>query len=239
MKKDSAAVFRQGLRDGIPIGLGYLAVSFSLGIAARDAGITPVQGFLASLFTIASAGENAGFIVIREQSGLLMMALMILVANCRYILMSCAMSQRVDPHLGTGARLLTGAFITDEIFAASISREGYLEPVYTWGLAGSSVLPWAVGTCLGIMMGNLLPEKLVQALSVSLYGMFIAIIIPPARKDRVIFCLVAVSFFLSFLCASLPGIREVSEGVRVIVLTVLIAGGAALLFPVKEEKHEQ
>ena len=239
MDKDTGKVFRQGLCSGIPIGLGYLAVSFSLGIAAKNAGITPVQGFLASLFTLASAGEKAGFIVIAEQSGLLVMAMMILVANCRYCLMSCAMSQRVDPALGTGHRLLMGALITDEIFAASIAREGYMKPAYTYGLACSSVLPWAVGTWLGIVMGSLLPEKLVQALAVSLYGMFIAIIIPPARKDRVIFALVAVSFVLSFLCTYLPGIREMSEGVRVIGLTLLIAGAAALLFPVKEEKTDE
>ncbi len=239
MKKAASSIFLQGMRDGVPIGCGYLAVAFSLGIAARNAGLTPVQGFFASLFTIASAGENAGFIVIAEQSGLVMMALMILVANCRYILMSCALSQRVDPELGTGHRLMVGALITDEIFAASIARKGYLEPAYTYGLATSSVLPWATGTCLGIVMGNLLPVKLVQALAVSLYGMFIAIIIPPARKDRVVFSLVGISFLFSFLCANIPGIKQISGGVRVLVLTVVIAGAAAVLFPVKEENQDE
>lgn len=233
--KENASVFMQGLRDGVPIGLGYLAVAFSLGITARTSGLNAFQGFLASLFTIASAGEYAAFRVIAARSGYLMMALMILVANCRYLLMSCALAQRTDPKMRFIHRLGIGAFITDEIFAISVAREGYLKPAYTYGAAAASVLPWAVGTALGVIAGNLLPEVLVSALSVAIYGMFLAIIIPPARKNRVILGIIAVSFALS---AALRYIFSgIGENIRVIVLTVVISAGAALLFPVKDEEN--
>lgn len=228
--------YRRGLREGIPIGLGYLAVSFSLGIAAKNAGVTPLQGFLASLFTIASAGENAGFTVIGEKASYAVMALIILVANCRYILMSCALSQRTDPAMKNIHRIFVGSFITDEIFASTIRRPGYLKPAYVYGLASTSVLPWAVGTCLGILVGNLLPAFIVRALSVMLYGMFIAIIIPPARKSRLIAVLIAVCFALSFVWQYIPGLSTLSEGLKIVILTVLIAGAAAVLFPHREEE---
>ena len=229
-------VFAQGARDGIPIGLGYFAVAFSLGISAKAAGLDPFQAFTASLLTIASAGEYAAFTLIAAGASYLEMAAVIFITNCRYILMSCAMSQRLDPATSTLHRIGMGAFITDEIFGASISREGYLKPHYTYGLASTSVLPWALGTMFGVIAGNILPASVVTALSLSIFGMFIAIIVPPARKDPVVLCTVLASFLLSWLSGQVSLFSSVSEGTRIMVLTVVIASAAALLFPVKEEE---
>ena len=232
-------IFAQGARDGIPIGLGYFAVAFSLGISARAAGLDPFQAFTASLLTIASAGEYAAFTLIAAGASYLEMAAVIFITNCRYILMSCAMSQRLDPSTSTGHRIGMGAFITDEIFGASISRDGYLVPSYTYGLASTSVLPWALGTMFGVIAGNILPSSVVTALSVSIFGMFIAIIVPPSRKDPVVMGTVLVSFLLSWMSAKIPVLSSVSEGTRIMLLTVIVASAAAVLFPVKEADDDE
>lgn len=233
MKKE----LREGVRDGIPIGLGYLAVSFSLGVAARSAGLTAFQGFTASLLNNASAGEYAGFTVIAANASYLEMILMTLVANARYLLMSCALSQKFAPDTPLRHRLLVGYDVTDEIFGITIARPGILNPYYTYGAILVAAPCWACGTALGVTAGNLLPLRVVSALSVALFGMFLAVIIPPARKNRIVAVFVAVSFLASFAAASLPYISRLSEGTRTIILTVVISAIAAALFPVKEEEE--
>ena len=230
--------FRQGMKDGVPIGLGYFAVAFSLGIAARNAGLNATQGFFASLLNIASAGEYALFTMIAAGASYLETAIMILVVNARYLLMSCALSQRFDPKTGFGHRLGVGAFITDEIFGITIARKGYVEPGYTYGAALVSVLPWAIGTSLGIIMGNILPAMVVSALSVAIYGMFLAIIIPPARENKIVFVFVALSFIFSYLSEIIPVVKGMATGTKTIILTVALAAAAAFFFPVKEEQDE-
>lgn len=228
--------FAEGLRDGLPIGLGYLAVSFSLGIAARNAGLNPFQGFLASLLTIASAGEYAAFAVIAAGGSYIEMALTILITNLRYLLMSCALSQIFDSEAKLGHRLLVGFGITDEIFGASIARPGRLEPLHSYGCMTASVPCWALGTMLGIIAGNILPLRIVSALSVALYGMFLAVVIPPARQSRPILLAVLSSFALSLIMTLAPVVKNWSGGMRTVVLTILIASAFAVLFPVKEEE---
>ena len=219
----SRKVFCEGMRDGVPIALGYFAVSFSLGIAARTAGFTPLQGFVASLLNNASAGEYAAFA---------------LIANARYLLMSCALAQRFAPGTPFFHRLIIGYDVTDELFGITIARPGYLNPFYTYGAIALAAPAWASGTALGIIAGNLLPLRAVSALSVALYGMFLAIIIPPARKDKVVAGLVVLSFALSFVCTYLPGISALSDGTRTILLTVAISCAGALLFPIKTQSEE-
>ena len=238
MRETNRTEFLQGLRDGLPIGLGYFAVSFTLGITARRAGLTAFQAALASFLTNASAGEAAGFTVIAEGGSYLTMAIMILVANARYLLMSTALTQKLRPETSILNRLIIGYDVTDEIFGVSIARPGWLCPFYSYGVFVLPLLGWSSGTYLGVMMGNLLPANLVSALSVGLYGMFIAIIIPPARKERVIAVLVALSMLLSYACARLPVVSGLSSGTRIILLTVLIAAGAALLRPVKAPERD-
>ena len=228
-------VFLQGVRDGVPIALGYFAVAFSLGIAARNAGLTALQGFVASTLCVASAGEYALFTLIGAGATLVETALLTLITNARYFLMSCALSQRIDPAMPNYHRYIFGAGVTDEIFGISIARPGYLEPAYNYGAMAVSVPAWAVGTALGIVMGNLLPPRVVSALSVALYGMFLAIIIPPVKTDRAIALCVIAGFVCSWLSGAVPPLSSLSAGTRVILLTVVIASAAAMLFPVKED----
>ena len=229
--------FLRGLRDGIPIGLGYFAVSFGIGISAHNAHLSIFQGFLLSFLNNASSGEYGGITIIAADSGLWAMALMMLVVNARYLLMSCALAQRFSPDTPFFHRFLIGYDVTDELFGITIARPGWLNPYYTYGAILVAAPAWSIGTALGIIAGNLLPLRAVSALSVALYGMFLAIIIPPARKSRVVAGLVAVSFFLSFICSYLPGISTLSDGTRTILLTVLISCAGAILFPVKTEEE--
>ena len=235
----SRKVFCDGMRDGFPIALGYFAVSFSLGIAARNAGLTPMQGFWVSLLNNASAGEYAAFTLIAAKATYWEVAVITLIANARYLLMSCALAQRFAPETPFFHRLIVGYDVTDEIFGITIARPGPLNPYYTYGAILLAAPAWAIGTALGILAGNALPLRIVSALSVALYGMFLAIIIPPARKNRIVAGLVALSFALSFACEYLPGVASLSSGTRTILLTVLISGAAAVLFPVKQEADNE
>lgn len=229
-------VMKEGFRDGIPIGLGYLAVSFSLGVAARNAGLSAFQGFLVSLLNNASAGEYAGFTVIAANGAYFEIFLMTLIANARYLLMSCALSQKFSPDTPLIHRIFVGYDVTDEIFGITIARPGMLDPFYSYGAILIAAPAWAGGTALGVIAGNLLPARAVSALSVALFGMFLAVIIPPARKNRVIALFVLVSFTASFAATYLPLISQLSGGTRTIILTVLISAIAAILFPVNEEE---
>lgn len=234
--KKRSSPYWEGMRDGVPIGLGYFAVAFSLGIAARNAGLSALQGLVASLLCNASAGEYALFSSIGAGGGYLEIALVTLIANGRYLLMSTALSQRIDPNMPDFHRFLFGGLVTDEFFGINIARPGYLQPSYYYGAITVATPLWAVGTALGIIMGNLLPARVVSALSVALYGMFLAIIIPPARENKVVLGCVVRSFVLSGLFPLVPVLSGISSGNRTILLTLLIAGGAAVLFPVKEEE---
>ena len=228
-------IFLNGMRDGVPIALGYFAVSFSLGIAARNAGLTPLQGFFASLLNNASAGEYAAFTLIAANATLFQVALITLIANARYLLMSCALAQRFAPGTPFFHRLIIAYDVTDELFGITIS----LNPFYTYGAILLAAPAWAFGTAFGIMAGNALPLRAVSALSVALYGMFLAIIIPPARKNKVVAVLIVISFALSFFGSYVPGISALSDGTRTILLTVLISAAAAILFPVKNTQEEE
>ena len=236
--KSRRSVLYEGLRDGIPIALGYFAVSFSLGIAAKKAGLNAFQGFLASALLNASAGEFAGFTLIGAGASYIEAAIMIFVANARYLLMSCSLSQRFDSGTPLRHRALMGFYITDELFGITIARPGRIDPYYTYGAIMVAAPGWAIGTAVGVIAGNLLPLRIVSALSVALYGMFLAVIIPPARKNRVVAVLVLISFAASFFVSWLPLLSAVSEGTKTIILTVLIAAAAALLFPVREEENQ-
>lgn len=229
------AWYRRGMRDGIPIALGYFAVAFTLGIAARNAGFSAFQAAVSSLLNHASAGEYAVISLVAAGAGYWEMAVMALVSNARYLLMSCSLSQKLASDAPLVHRALVGFGITDEIFGVSAAVPGRLNPFYTYGAMSVSIPSWALGTFLGVVLGNVLPPRLVSALSVGLYGMFLAIVIPPARHSRVIAGLVAVSFALSFVVSSWEALAAVSSGVKTIVLTVVISLAAALLFPVKEE----
>ena len=220
-----------GLRDGIPIGLGYFVVSFSLGIVAQYVGLTPIEGFITSFLNNASAGEYAAFTVISADAPYLEMAVITLVANARYLLMSAVLSQKFDPATPFYHRIFVGFDVTDEIFGITVARPGKLNPYYNYGAMSVALPGWSVGTMMGVVAGNVLPPATVSALSVALYGMFLAIIMPPARSDRVILIAVLVSFAMSFMAEQMYA--DISAGTRTIILTVLIAGVAAYIRPIK------
>lgn len=231
-------MFLKGMRDGIPISLGYFAVAIALGIAAREAGMTTWQATLSSLLLNASAGEYVGFTLIAANSSYIEVIVMEAVANARYLLMSCALSQKLSSKTSMLHRLLIGTVVTDEIFGISIARPEKLEPFYTYGAILVAVPGWALGTLLGVVLGSVLPGRAVSALSVSLFGMFIAIFVPPARRNRVVGGLVLISFAASFAFGRIPFLAQISSGIRTIILTVVISLAAAILFPVKEDKTD-
>ena len=230
--------FINGIRDGIPIALGYFAVAFSLGIVAKKAGLDPVQGFISSMLNHASAGEYAEFTVIMANAPYVEMAFVILITNIRYLLMSCALSQRFAPDTPGIHRFLVGFGITDEIFGISIGRPGVVNPYYNYGAMAIALPGWSFGTAIGIVAGNVLPASIVSALSVALYGMFIAIIIPASKKNRIVGGVVAVSFLVSFAVSKISLFDQMSDSMKISLLTVVIAGAAAFLFPVKEGDGE-
>ena len=152
--------------------------------------------------------------------------------------MSAALSQKFDPAAPFIHRPLIAFDVTDEIFALGISRPGRLDPFFMYGVFVLPLAGWSSGTALGIVMGDVLPARLVSALGVALYGMFIATIIPAARKDRIVCGLVALSFLASALFDLVPALSGITGSMRVIVLTLALAGLAAALFPRTEEQGE-
>ena len=228
--------FKAGLKDGVPIGLGYLAVSFTFGIMAKGAGLTILEAVVLSLTNLTSAGQFAGLGIITAGSSLVEMALAQLIINLRYCLMSCSLSQKLDSKMPHFHRFLIAYGVTDEIFGVSVCKNGILSPYFSYGLMAMAVPGWTIGTLLGAVSGSLLPTRLLSALNVALYGMFLAVIIPPAREKKVLRLVIPVSMALSFLFTLIPVLKDISSGFKIIILTFIMAGAAAYLFPVKEEE---
>lgn len=239
IQKGNGYWYKKGLRDGVPIAMGYFAVAFTLGITAKNIGMTPVQAAVSSMLLHASAGQYAAMTVIASGTGYLEMVMTTLIVNLRYLLMSCALSQKIGSEMKTGHRMIVSYYITDEIFGIASAVEGKLNPFYNYGAASVAGPGWTIGTFLGALLGTALPDRLGRALGVALYGMFLAIIIPPAKKSRVICGIVTVSMLASCLFSAAPIAGKISEGFKIIILTVLIAGFAAFKFPVREETAQE
>lgn len=235
---DPLVNFKDGIRDGIPIALGYLAVSFAFGIQAASSGLSVFQATLISLTNVTSAGQFAGISVIAATGSYLEMAGVQLVINLRYMLMSAALSQKVAPDLPTYKRLGIAFGVTDEIFGVSIVRPGILSPAFSAGAILIAVAGWVLGTFLGAFSGEILSAALISALGVALYGMFIAIVVPPARNDRNIASAALMAVLISALFTYAPVVKDISSGTRIIIITVVVSVFAALLFPVKGEEAE-
>lgn len=237
-KSDNASWFKKGMKDGIPIALGYFAVSFTLGIPAKEAGLNPFQAGVMSMLMLASAGEFAAINVIATADTLIQMAITTLIVNLRYLLMSSSMSQKLSSDTKWWHRWLLPLYVTDEIFGIASNVEGRLNPFYNYGAAALSVPGWTIGTVLGTMVGSILPARVEAALGVALYGMFLAIIIPPARKNKFIAGIVILSMGLSYLFSILPGISALSSSMRIIILTVGISLAASFIKPIDEQEGE-
>ena len=228
----------EGVKDGVPIALGYFAVSFSLGIFAKKVGVDVIQGIINSFLNHASAGEYAVYSMIGAGATYVEMAIMTLVVNARYLLMSTALSQKVHPDTPMIHRIGIGFHVTDELFAISLNRPGYVNPFYCYGAFLIAAFGWCAGTAIGIVAGGILPLRIVSAFSVALYGMFLACIMPAARNNRVVAITIICCFILSYLATVLPGISQISGGTRTIILTIVISTVVAILFPYPEESDE-
>lgn len=226
--------FSEGLRDGIPIALGYLSVSFGFGILAASTGLTVGEAVLISATNLTSAGQAAGVGIIGAGGTLIEMALTQLVINLRYALMALSLSQKLDPGFSTPHRLAASFGITDEIFAVAYTKKDPVRPIYMYGLILISFLGWTLGTFLGASAGEILPPNLTDAMGILLYGMFLAIILPPARQERSILVVVCAAALVSILFYYV--FTAVSSGFAIILSAVAAAALGAVLFPVKEEE---
>ncbi len=236
MKKEHE--FTRGLRDAIPICLGYLAVSFAFGIQASEAGLSVFQASLMSLTNVTSAGQFSSLDLIYHNAAYAEMALLQFVVNIRYMLMSTALSQKLTEKNGTLQRCLIAYGVTDEIFGLSVTRKGHLDPHYSYGLIICSVFGWVMGTFLGAFAGHIMPQRLISALGLAIYGMFLAMIIPDARESVAVMMVVIGAMVMSCVFTYVPGLSSISSGFRIIIVTVVIAALAAFISPQKEEGEE-
>ena len=231
--------FKHGFKNGFPIFLGYIAVSFTFGIAAKSGGINSFATVMMSALNFTSAGQFAALNLMLTGGGYTEMALAQLIINLRYSLMSSSVSQRLSEKLPLFHRFIIAFGMTDEIFGVESSySHPTIPPAYCYGVMASAQPGWVLGTLLGVISGQLLPPRVLSALGIALYGMFIAIIIPPARKNRVLCGIIIISMLASLVFSVAPVLSQISSGFRIIILTVIIASAASLLFPVKEEYDE-
>ena len=229
--------FKEGMRDGIPIALGYLAVSFTFGMMAVKDHIGILQAVIISLTNVTSAGQFAGLDIIVAGGNPIEMALTQLIINLRYSLMSISLSQKLQKGTGTGKRLLLAYSVTDEIFGVSAARKGKLNIFYSYGAIAVAVPGWVLGTALGAISGSIMPAFLMSAFSVAIYGMFLAIIIPPAKEDKAVLGVVLAAMALASAFAYVPGMKKISSGFAIIIVTLLVSAIAAILHPHVEEEE--
>lgn len=231
--------YRTGVRRGLPVGMGYFSVSFGFGAMAVSQGVGVAHAALISATNLTSAGQFAGLTLIVAQAGLWELILTMLVINSRYSLMSLALSQRMGEKIGILPRLIIAFFNTDEIFALAMARERALTVPFMLGLGTLPIIGWTGGTLCGALAGSLLPGNIRAALGVMLYGMFIAIVVPPAKKERQILAAVVLALICSCLFAWVPGLKTVSAGISIVLCTVAAAAVCAVLFPIPDEEVAQ
>ncbi len=229
--------YKKGLRTGIPVGLGYFSVSFGFGAMAIAQGLKALDATLISATNLTSAGQFAGLTLIVAMGTLWEMVMTQVVINSRYSLMSIALAQRMGERIGFLPRLLIAYFNTDEIFALAMARPEPLTVPFLLGLGTLPFFGWTGGTLLGALAGSVLPADIRAALGVMLYGMFIAIVVPPAKQERSVLITVVLALILSCLFAWVPALKGVSAGISIVICTVAAAAVAALLFPVSEEEE--
>ena len=232
----SFEIWKQGFRHGIPVALGYFAVSFAFGIQAAGTGIRVIQAALMSVTNLTSAGQLASLSVIAAGGSYITLALQQLVVNIRYMLMSASLSQHVSPSLPTPYRLLMAFGLSDEVFALSAMYPEPLPPVYTYGIMSAAIPGWTAGTFLGAAMGEILPGRITSALGLAIYGMFLAIIIPDARAKRPVLAAVLLAMAGSVLVNYCPGFNRIPPSYRLIAVTLCVGILMAILAPVREEE---
>ena len=227
--------YQFGVQTGLPVGMGYFSVSFGFGAMAAAQGLKALDATLISITNLTSAGQFAGLTLIVAGATLWEMVLTQLVINSRYALMSLALSQRMGERIGLLPRLLIAFFNTDEIFALAMARVEPLTVPFLLGLGTLPLIGWTLGTLCGALAGSVLPVSIRAALGVMLYGMFIAIVVPPAKREREILAAVVLALVCSSLFAWLPALQKVSAGISIVLCTLISACICAAVFPVKEE----
>ena len=235
--EDMKKKFVMGMRHGVPIMLGYLSVSFGFGVLCIQQNLSILAAVGISVTNLTSAGQVAGVEVIAAGGSLLEMVLCQLVINLRYSLMSLSLSQKLDPSFNLMHRLFVAYGITDEIFAVASAQDEPLKPSYMYGLILTPFIGWSVGTLLGAVAGDIMPASVTAALSVLLYGMFIAIILPPAKKNHKLLLVILLAAALSVLIHFL--LPMISSGFSIIISAVVSSVVAALIFPVPVEEKER
>lgn len=227
--------YRNGVSRGLPVGMGYFSVSFGFGAMAVSQGLSTMDATLISLTNLTSAGQFAGLTVIVAMATLWEMVLTQLIINSRYALMSLALSQRMGQRIGLLPRLVIAFFNTDEIFALAMARKEPLTIPFMLGLGTLPIVGWTTGTLCGALAGSVLPASIQAALGVMLYGMFVAIVVPPAKQNKPVLICVVLAMVLSTLFTIVPLLRQTSAGIAIVICTVAAAALCAWLFPVSEE----
>ncbi len=231
--------FKHGLKDGLPIGLGYLSVSFAFGVQASMLGIPAFMSVFISMTNLTSAGQLAGLTIIASLGTILEMILTQIVINARYFLMGITVSQKLGKEFSLPHRLLASAFITDEIFAVASARPCALNKKYYYGLVILPYVGWATGTLLGALAGDVLPKEITNALGIALYAMFIAIIVPPSIKEIGVFIAVVLSAGISCAMFFIPFLSKISSGLAVIISALITSAIVAYFFPIKTKEEER
>lgn len=229
--------YTTGIRRGLPVGVGYFSVSFGFGAMAAAQGIQALDAALISVTNLTSAGQFAGLTLIVAAASLWEMVLTQLVINSRYALMSLALSQRMGEKIGILSRLLVAFFNTDEIFALAMARKEPLTVPFMVGLGTLPMIGWTGGTLCGALAGSVLPISIRTALGVMLYGMFIAIVVPPAKEEKPVLVTAVLALVCSCLFTWMPVLNQVSAGISIVICTVAAAAICAVLFPIPEEEE--
>lgn len=231
--------FLQGIKDGFPICLGYFSVSMAFGLTTVLSGLPVWSAIIMSLTNLTSAGQFAGANILVENGTFIELIITTLIINIRYFLMSLSVSQKVNPNLTIRERLAISFGITDEVFAVSMQRKSSLSSIYMAGLIITPVIGWTAGTTVGAIASQFMPRILTSSMGIALYGMFIAIIIPPARENKNIACAIALSVILSIIFEYVPLLSKISDGWAIIIITVFVSALAATFFPVKSKIVEE
>ncbi|HEX2947293.1 MAG TPA: AzlC family ABC transporter permease [Clostridia bacterium] len=231
--------YAKGLKDGVPIGLGYLSVSFTFGIMAVNSGLPVWVAVLISMTNLTSAGQFAGIGLITASAPYLEMALTQFVINLRYSLMSLSVSQKADKSFGLLQRLVISFGITDEIFAVATGKPSEIGTRYMYGLITIPYIGWALGTFVGAAASTILPASVCSALNIAIYGMFIAIIIPPAKRSKPVLKVILLSVAISCLFRYSPVLDRLSGGFVIIICAVAASAAGALMFPVREAEDTE
>ena len=226
--------YKRGLAAGIPIALGYLSVSFTFGIMAVSYGLAWWQALIISMTTVTSAGQFAGISIMIHPGQYFQMLISQITINIRYSFMAISVGQKADSRFKGLSRWLLGFMMTDEIFAVATQEESVSRSFFA-GLATLPYIGWALGTLFGAILGSILPERLLSALSLAIYGMFVAIVVPEMKKSHPVVLVVILAIALSCLFHYVPFLSTISSGITITVVAIVSAVAGSLLFPVADE----